>query len=136
MAQVADEKAALKFRDPTPEELEAQIKKHPKTGDNTHRATARGYAIVNNQGVLVEEGEMVPSGTPVSEEWMVKVKASDRSLAGALDEALERPQKDADLTQVGLPGLKAMAAERGINPKGLSEEDLITAIKAHAEAGR
>jgi hypothetical protein len=61
---------------------------------------------------------------------MAPVKKADQKLAGALEEALDPIQKDADLTQVGMPGLKAMAAERGINSKGLSEKDLIAAIKA------
>lgn len=101
------------------------------TGDNTHRATQRGFAVdpKTGAGVLVEEGEIVPADQPVSTEWMEPIKGN-KALAAALDEALDPTPKDADLTQVGMPGLKAMAAERGINSKGLSEKDLITAIKA------
>lgn len=100
-----------------------------KTGSDTHRATARGHAL----GELIEPGEMVPAGVPISENWMEPVKKGDRALAGAMQEAQADHPGDADLTQVGLPGLKAMAAERGINPKGLSEDDLIAAIKAERE---
>lgn len=35
------------------------------TGANTHVATARGYA-----DTIIEAGEMVPAGIPVSTEWM------------------------------------------------------------------
>lgn len=111
-----------------------------KTGANTHRATRRGYAVDPNTGagVLVEEGEFVPAGIPIAHEddediengWMQPVSKADARLGAAMEEALDPIQKDADLTQVGLPGLKAMAAERGINSKGLSEKDLIAAIKA------
>lgn len=103
-----------------------------KTGDNTHRATQRGYAIdpTSNAGVLVEEGEIVPADQPVSEIWMEPIKKADAKLAAAMEEALDPTPKDVDLTQVGMPGLKAMAAERHINPKGLSEAQLIDAIKA------
>jgi hypothetical protein len=106
-----------------------------KTGSETHRATQRGYAVdpKTNAGVLVEEGEMVPANIPVSENWMEPVKKSERALAGAIDEANDPHPKDADLTQVGMAGLQAMAAERGINSQGLSKKDLIAAIKAHVE---
>jgi hypothetical protein len=104
------------------------------TGADTHRATERGYAIPDgtNAGQLIEDGDMIPANVPVGS-WMEPVKGKDRALAGAVAEALDESPKDVDLTQVGVPGLKAMAAERGINPKGLSEADLITAIKAERE---
>lgn len=94
----------------------------------SHRATERGYA----GGELVEPGALVPAGTPVGS-WMEPIKKSDQALARAVEEAQDPFNRDVDLTQVGLPGLKAMAAERGINVKGLSEADLIAAIKAEAE---
>jgi hypothetical protein len=51
-----------------------------KTGSDTHRATQRGYAVdqKTGAGVLVEEGELVPAGIPVSENWMEPVKAGLR----------------------------------------------------------
>jgi hypothetical protein len=66
-----------------------------KTGSDTHRATQRGYAVdqKTGAGVLVEEGELVPAGIPVSENWMEPVK----------------------------------------NVKGLSKDDLVTAVKAADE---
>lgn len=109
------------------------------TGDDTHRATQRGYAIPQTDppeergGVLVEEGELVPAKTPISTEWMEPVKRGERALAGAVEEALDPAQKDVDLTQLSKPALEAMAAERGINVGGLSKADLITAIKAERE---
>lgn len=99
------------------------------TGSDTHRATARGYA----DGQLIEEGDLVPAGVPVSDEWMEPLKKSDRALAGAMQEAQADHPMDADLTQLSKQALEAMAAERGINVKGLSKDDLITAIKAERE---
>lgn len=106
-----------------------------KTGPNTHRATERGYAVDpdSNAGVLVEEGEMVPAGIPVSETWMKPVKKGDRALAQAVGEALDPHPKDVDLTKLNLAALQALAAERGINPGSLSKKELVTAIKAAAE---
>ena len=37
-----------------------------KTGEATHRATERGYA----GGAIIEPGEPVPAGIPVSIHWM------------------------------------------------------------------
>ena len=109
-----------------------------KTGADTHRATARGYAVNpdNGAGVLVEPGELVPANIPVSDEWMEPVKKSDRALAGALEEAQDPLQKDVDYTQLSKAALEAVAAERGINVKGLSKDDLIDAIKAADEPRR
>jgi hypothetical protein len=105
-----------------------------KTGADTHRATQRGYAVdtTTGAGVLVEAGELVPANIPVSDEWMERVKG-DRELAAAIAEGQDPLPKDVDLTQLSKPALEAMAAERGINPKGLSKDDLITAIKAADE---
>lgn len=103
------------------------------TGVDTHRATERGYVTDPDSGAghLVEAGELVPAGFPVGE-WMEPVKGS-KALAGAIEEAGELHPKDADLTQLSKPALEAMAAERGINVKGLSKDELITAIKAKRE---
>lgn len=105
------------------------------TGANTHRATQRGYAIPENTeaGILVEEGEIVPADVAVSDEWMEPIAAKDRRLARAVEEAQDESPKDADLTALSKSALQAMAAERGINVKGLSSEDLITAIRAERE---
>jgi hypothetical protein len=109
------------------------------TGGNTHRATQRGYAIPQTDppearaGVLVEEGEIVPANVPVSETWMEPIKKADRQLTRALEEAGDEAPKDADLTALSKSALEAMAAERGINVKGLSKDDLITAIRAERE---
>lgn len=98
------------------------------TEAGSHRATERGYA----GGELIEAGRLVPAGVPVGS-WMAPVKKGTEALQRAVDEAQDKRNDDVDLTAVGLPGLRAMAAERGINVKGLSEKDLITAIKAEAE---
>lgn len=109
------------------------------TGDNTHRATQRGYAIPQvdppeaRAGVLVEEGEVVPAKVPVSDTWMEPLKKGEGKLARAVQEALDESPKDTDLTALSKSALEAMAAERGVNVKGLSKEDLITAIRAERE---
>lgn len=115
-----------------------------KTGANTHRATRRGYAVDNETGAgtLVEEGEMVPAGTPVAHVddhengWMEPVKKGDRDLAAAIEEGMDPLPKDVDLTKLSKPALEAMAAERGINAGGLSKSDLIDAIKASDDPTR
>lgn len=113
------------------------------TGDNTHRATQRGYAVQQATeknpspgGVLIgpeEETDIVPANVPISDEWMEPIKKGDRNLARAVSEAQQDHPTDADLTALSKPALEAMAAERGINVKGLSKDDLITAIKAERE---
>jgi hypothetical protein len=103
-------------------------KRLAKTKANSHRATRRGYV----KGELFDEGEIIPPDVVVSDEWMEEIEGNGRR-ARAMQEALDPSPKDVDLTQVGVAGLKAMAAERGINPKGLSEADLIAAINAERE---
>lgn len=109
-----------------------------KTGADTHRATQRGYATdpTTGAGVLVEAGDMVPADIPVSDEWMEPVKKADRALEGAIAEGQDPLPKDVDLTQLSKSALEALAAERGINVKGLSKDDLISAIKAADEPTR
>lgn len=123
------------FRKFTDAEHAEAVKKAAKTGTNTHRATMRGYAIQvgEGSGVLVEEGEIVPPNVPVSDEWMEKLDKGEAKVAGAVAEAQDENPKDVDLTALSKSALEAMAAERGINVKGLSKDDLITAIKAERE---
>lgn len=73
----------------------------------------------DKDGNAVRGKDKVPS-------WARPANDVEYAAAQASDNAVT----DVDLTQVGLPGLKAMAAERHIDPKGLSEDALITAIKA------
>lgn len=100
------------------------------TGANTHVATDRGYA-----DTIIEAGEMVPAGIPVSKEWMEPV-GKDGALLAATQAALDPLPDDPDLTKVSKQGLEAMATERGIPVAGLSKEDLITAIKAAHDPAR
>lgn len=102
------------------------------TGAGTHRATMRGYA----GGEIIEEGKLVPAGVPVSDNWMERVKKGDEKLARAIEEATDPSPDDVDLTQLSKAALEAMGAERGINPKGLSKADLITAINAAYDRDR
>lgn len=53
------------------------------TGEGTHTATQRGYA-----GTVIEIGEVVPAGIPVSTVWMAPVEG-DKPQRG-------RPPKDAE----------------------------------------
>jgi hypothetical protein len=99
------------------------------TGNQTHRATQRGYAA----GQLIEEGEFVPEDVPVSDEWMEPLDKKEAKLTAAVNEAQDESPKDTDLTQLSKQALEAMAAERGVNVGGLSKADLITAIKAERE---
>lgn len=125
-------------------------RKVEKTGDRTHIATARGYSIVDGGGVLIEPGEFVPAGTPISLApddrsddsdpravagvgWMKKVAKKDRDLLDANAEALDEKPKDVDLTQLGVPALQALCALVGINPGKLDKDELIAAYNAHRE---
>jgi biotin carboxyl carrier protein len=49
-------------------------KKFVLTEAGSHVATMRGYA----KGSIVEEGDPVPEGIPVSDEWMAKAKKKKR----------------------------------------------------------
>ncbi|ODP39259.1 hypothetical protein [Sphingomonas turrisvirgatae] len=102
-----------------------------ETAVNSHRASQRGYA----NGLLIEEGEYVPAGVPVSETWMEKV-GKDDPLQRAVEEALDPQPGDVDLTRLSKAALEAKATEHGINPAGLSKDDLITAIKAAYDKDR
>lgn len=113
-----------------------------KTGENTHKATRRGYAVdpKTGAGILVEEGDLVPADQPIALEddhengWMVPVKKGDQALAAALGEALDPLRKAPDLSQLKRPALEAMAAERGVNVnKSLSDDDLRQAINTADE---
>jgi hypothetical protein len=127
------------FRVASREEVDAAHKKVARTGSETHRATARGYAVPDNAdgaGVLIEDGEIVPANVPVGE-WMEKISKKDAKLLAAGEEALDPHPKDVDLTKLNVAALQAMAAERGINVEQagtpLSKKELITAISAARE---
>lgn len=100
--------------------------KAAETGAHTHKAIERGYA----KGQLVEIGEFVPEGVTVSDVWMEKLSKEEARDLQVSNEATDPKPKDADLTQLTLPALQAMAAERGVNVKGLNKEKLIDAINA------
>lgn len=105
-------------------------KKVAKTGAVTHRATERGYSIVNGAGELVEAGDIVPPGNPISDAWMEKVSGKEDKVQRAVDDAMAFPPPNPDLSQLSKQALEAMATERNISVRGLSKDDLITAIKA------
>lgn len=103
-----------------------------ETGSNSHIATQRGYAA----GQLIEEGEFVPAGVTVSDEWMDAVSAKEAKRHKAALETSDATPGDVDLTQLTVSALQAMAAERGANVKGLSKDDLIAAIKAEKDPAK
>lgn len=102
------------------------------TESGSHRATERGYA----GGELIEAGQLVPAGTPVSENWMEPVSGKDARLARAIEEAQSPRNDDVDLTQLSKAALEAEGVRHGINPKGLSKDGLIAAIKAAYDRDR
>jgi hypothetical protein len=109
----------------------AEEKKVETTKAGSHRAIDRGYA----GGEIIEAGQLVPPGVPVSEAWMEPVSGSAR-LARAVEEAQNPQPGDVDLTQLSKAALEAKAAEHGINVRGLSKDDLIAAIKAAYDRDR
>jgi hypothetical protein len=114
--------------------------KLPRTKANSHRATARGYAVPDDSGgagVLIEAGEIVPADVPVSDEWMAKIKKGDQALEDAVAEAQQPLKDDPDLTQLSRPALEALATEAGVTSvRGLSKDDLIAAISAQRDNTR
>lgn len=116
-----------------------------KTGSDTHKAIQRGYAIDpdSKAGVVIEEGEIVPAGQPVSDQWMEAISkkkekgAPSAALAAALEEVTADRKDDPDLTQLDEPALQAMAVLMGVTRvKGLDKDDLITVINAVKEQRR
>lgn len=127
------------FRVATSDEVKKVHDSLPRTKANSHRATQRGYAVpdnTNGAGVLVEDGEIVPADVPISDEWMAKIKGK-QELADAVAEVQQPLKDDPDLTQLSKPALEALATEAGVTSvKGLSRDDLITAINAERDNTR
>lgn len=127
------------FRVASADEIAAVHEKLPRTGANTHRAIARGYAVpdgADGAGALVEAGEIVPANVPVGE-WMEKLPKSKAAREDAVAEAQQPLKDDPDLTTASKPALEALAIEAGVtNVKGLSKDDLIAAIKAERDNTR
>lgn len=126
------------FRVATAEQIERAHKSAKRTGDATHRATQRGYAVMDNgAGLVVEEGQIVPSDQVISDTWMEKVKGKTSAAEQAVADASAQRKDDPDLTQLSKPALEALATERGVTQvKGLSKDDLIQAIQASDEQRR
>lgn len=125
------------FRTFSDKEAADAADKAAKTEAGSHRATARGYA----GGEVIEPGRLVPAGAPVSDDWMEpvggkKASASEARLARAIEEAQDPQPGDVDLTGLSKPALEAEALRHGINAKGLSKDDLISAIKAANDKDR
>jgi hypothetical protein len=108
------------------------------TGEGTHRALERGYAIdtISHAGILCEPGDVIPANATVGE-WMEEIPPETR--ADKQDATKERviaeataPRKgDPVLEDLSLEALQALATDAGVQSvKGASEEDLIAAIRA------
>lgn len=123
----------------TTKEANEAHEKLPRTGSDTHRATARGYAIpdnANGAGVLVEDGEIVPADVPVGD-WMEKLPKGKRALEAAVAEAQQPLKDDPALNELSLAALQALATDAGVTSvKGLSKDDLIAAINAQRDNTR
>lgn len=114
-------------------EFEAEVEKAPKTKAGQYRATERGYA----GGNIIEAGQLVPGDTPVSENWMEKIKGTEDKAARAVEDAQAVRKDDPDLEGANIGALQALAIDAGVTDvKGLSKKDLIAAIKAAREQRR
>lgn len=100
-----------------------------QTGVNTHRATQRGYA----KGELIEEGQMVPAGVAVSDNWMESLTPKEARLARATEQALDPHPDDVNIAALKGDALTAYAATMNINRDGLSDKDLRAAVTAKRE---
>jgi hypothetical protein len=128
------------FRVATADEVKEAHEKIPRTKANSHRATARGYAVpddANGAGVLVEDGEIVPANVPVADEWMEKISKKSSAAEDAVLEAQQPLKDDPDYTQLSISSLQTLATDAGVTSiKGLSKDDLIAAIKAQRDNTR
>jgi hypothetical protein len=100
-----------------------------ETGNQTHRATERGYA----KGELIEPGQFVPAGVAVSEKWMESLTPREANLQRATEEALDPQPGDVDVDALKGAALTAYAATLSINREGLSDADLRAAVRAKRE---
>lgn len=80
-------------------------------------------------GRLYAAGEVFVTDQEPNDNW----KAVGKTEKAALDAADKTQHGDAPLEGIGLSGLRALAADKRVNHKGLSEAELITAIKAADE---
>jgi hypothetical protein len=96
------------------------------TSASSHRATQRGYA----GGDIIEPGDLVPAGTPVSTEWMEPLSKKEGALARAMDEALSPNDADVNVEELSGDALTAYAAGLSINRAKLNDKDLRAAVTA------
>lgn len=125
---------ARRLRTRSAKEIEAEYDKRPKTKGGDYRATQRGYA----GGSIIDPPSLVPAGVVISDEWMEKVgKGDDTPVQRAVDDAQAQRKDDPALEELSKPALEALATKAGVTSvKGLSKEDLITAIRASDEQRR
>lgn len=79
-------------------------------------------------GRMYAAGEPFTTDDKPGKEWDAVDKAEKAAI-----EASQKQTQDVDYEGLALAALQAIAAEKGVNPKGLSKPDLITAIKAADE---
>lgn len=116
----AEAKAASGKGEPKPK------KAPPLTKANQYKATARGHAL----GELIEEGQLVPAGVPVSDLWMEKVDKKEAAVTRGLEEALDQNDADVNLSELKGDALTAYAAGLHINRGDMSDKDLRAVIAA------
>ena len=131
LAGKIDEKTG--FHAFTDKEHAEAVEKAAKVGAGTHRATACGYGAGD---VLVEVGQTVPAGTPVSTEWMERVDGKAEPMMKAVEAALNPQPDDIDYTKLSKAALEGMCAERSIPTDGLSVKQMIDVLKASHDPTR
>lgn len=101
-----------------------------KAAVKTYRAKERGYV----DGRLIEAGEVFSTAAPRGA-WMEptgKESAVEMAAAAAVD-----PQPDdVPLENLGKAALEALAFENGIDPKGLSKDELVNVLKGAHDKNR
>lgn len=80
-------------------------------------------------GRMYDPGEPFTTDAPKGKEWDT-ISPVEKAAAEASD---PKNQQDIDYTKMSKSALEAVAAEKGVNPSGLSKDDLIDAIKAANE---
>jgi len=96
------------------------------TKANSHRATERGYA----GGEIIEPGDLVPAGTPISDLWMEPLSKKEGEVARAMDEALSPNDADVNVEDLSGDALTGYAASLSINRGKLNDKDLRAAVTA------
>lgn len=118
----APKKAAAPKRPRKTVAQQAAAQKGPRP---SYRANERGYV----DGQLIEPGQVF-SSAGFKGSWAEPLTEKDAAMARAAEQALDPQPDDVEIQGLSRPALEAMAAERGIDPKNLDDDQLVDAIKA------